>query len=246
MVMKTIDINADLGEGRGNDRLLIPFLSSCSIACGGHFGNESTMTAALRLAKKHNVQVGAHPSFPDIDNFGRRVLTMTKSELTETVFQQLLRFYAVCEIEGMSVNHIKLHGALYNYAAIDASTADAVVEGIVAAGIRPKLFTPEHSILAEKAKNLLPLVNEAFIDRRYNNDLSLVSRNEENAVIYSKEIAWKQLHQMIENQEVLTLQNEKLPINATTFCVHSDNENAAEILKHISLKMKENAISIAL
>ena len=240
--MKAIDINADLGEGTGNDKLLMPFLSSCSIACGGHYGNETTMKATVQLAKKHKVKVGAHPSFPDMDNFGRKIITMTKSELSESIFHQLVRFYTVCETEDVSLHHIKLHGALYNYAAIDASTADAVVEAIVATGIRPKLYLPFQSILAKKAENLLPLVYEAFIDRRYNNDLSLVSRNEDNAIIHSREMAWRQLQGMVVDRVVTTIQNDKHIINATTFCIHGDNENSVEMLKYIREKMEENAI----
>ncbi len=243
--MKTIDINADLGEGTGNDRLLIPLLSSCSVACGGHYGNETTMRDTVQLAKKYKVKVGAHPSFPDIDNFGRKILTMTKRELSESVFQQLVRFYAVCETEDVPLHHIKLHGALYNYAAIDAQTADAVVEAIVATGIRPKLYLPFQSILANKAKNLLPLVYEAFIDRRYNNDLSLVSRSRDNAVIYSRETAWRQLQQMVIEQEVTTIENDTCAVKATTYCIHGDNENSIEMLKYIREKMEENAIIVA-
>lgn len=242
--MRIIDINADLGEGTGNDKLLMPLLSSCSIACGGHFGNETTMTNTVQLAKKYNVKVGAHPSFPDFDNFGRKTLTMTKSELTESVFLQLIRFYAICETEAVPINHIKLHGALYNYAAIDAPTADAVVEAIVATKIRPKLYLPFNSILAKKAENLLPLEYEAFIDRRYNNDLSLVSRKEEDAIICSKEIAWNQLRQMVLNHEVTTIEDQVHSIYASTFCIHGDTQNSVDILKYIREKMEDNAMMI--
>ncbi|RMA58856.1 LamB/YcsF family protein [Ulvibacter antarcticus] len=239
-----IDINADLGEGSGHDEAIMPLISSCSIACGGHFGNEASMHYAVGLAKKFNVAVGAHPSFPDTDNFGRKCLTMTKSELTEAVFQQLLRFYAVCEIEEVAVHHIKLHGALYNYAAIDAPTADAVVEGIVAAKLRPKLYVPFNSILAKKAENLLPLCYEAFIDRRYNNDLSLVARSEENAVIKSPETAWQQLYTMVVRHEVQTIQKNTQTIEASTFCIHGDHANSVEILKYIRIQMKKQSIGL--
>ena len=140
--MKTIDINSDLGEGMDNDPLIMPLISSCNIACGGHYGDEESMRTTVRLAMKHKVKIGAHPAFPDKDNFGRKVLTMTKSELCQSVFDQLLHFYAICEIENAPVHHIKLHGALYNYAAKDAPTADAVVEAIVATKIRPKFYVP--------------------------------------------------------------------------------------------------------
>ena len=156
-MLNRIDINADLGEGSPYDAILMPLISSCSIACGGHFGNEKTMRAAVQLAKKHKVKIGAHPSFPDMENFGRKVLPMTANELSESVFHQLNSFLSVCESEEVFVHHIKLHGALYNYAAIDAPTADAVLEGILATQMRSKLYVPYGSVLAKKAENLLPL-----------------------------------------------------------------------------------------
>lgn len=243
-MLQAIDINVDLGEGSPYDAQLMQLISSCNIACGGHFGNNVTMRTAVQLAIKYDVKVGAHPSFPDEDNFGRKVLTITKQELSESIFQQLSRFYAVCESEAVSVHHIKLHGALYNYAAIDAPTADAVVEGIVASGIRPKLYVPFHSILAKKAENLLPLEYEAFIDRRYNDNLSLVSRNDDEAMIESPEAAWNQLHLMLEQQEVKTKQNNQKPIKASTYCIHSDTPNAVEILQFIRKQMDKNQIRL--
>ncbi len=241
---KLIDINADLGEGTGNDKSIMPLVSSCSIACGGHFGNEETMRTAIQLAKKNEVKVGAHPSFPDRDNFGRKVMSITKSELTAAVFDQLLHFYAVCETEETEVHHVKLHGALYNLAAKDAPTADAVVEAIVATKARPKLYVPFNSILAKKAENLLPLVYEAFIDRRYNNDLSLVTRNIPNAVINSPQAAWEQLFQMLSEGCVSTISAEKKEITATTFCIHSDHTHSVAILQYIREQIKKHAMKL--
>jgi UPF0271 protein len=243
-MLNTIDINADLGEGSPYDALLMPLISSCSIACGGHFGNETTMRTAVQLAKNHKVKVGAHPSFPDVGNFGRKVLLMTKNELSESIFQQLISFYAVCESEDVPIHHIKLHGALYNYAAIDAPTADAVLEGIIATKVRPKLYMPYGSVLAKKAKYLLPLEYEAFIDRQYNDDLSLVSRAEKDAVICNPEGAWRQLQLIIEDQIVETKQRNNTSIKASTFCIHSDTSNVVEILSYIRLKLKQLHIGL--
>lgn len=240
-----IDINADLGEGIGNDKFIMPYISSCSIACGGHYGDEKSMQDAVRLAKKYGVKVGAHPSFPDSDNFGRKVLTMTKSELTEAIFHQVLRFQAVCETEDIQMHHIKLHGALYNYAAIDAPTADAVVEGINATKLRPKLFVPYGSILASKAKNLLPLMYEAFIDRRYSNELKLLPRSENRAIIETPQAAWDQLFSMVKFNTVTTVDGIEKMIKASTFCIHGDHKNSVEILKYIRLKLVENSIEIS-
>ncbi|RDK87264.1 5-oxoprolinase subunit PxpA [Marinirhabdus gelatinilytica] len=235
---KIIDINADVGEGTGNDVQLIPLLSSCNIACGGHAGDEVSMRNTIQLARAHKVKIGAHPSFPDRDNFGRKLLTMTKSELSESIFNQLLSFYAVVETEEATLNHIKLHGALYNYAAKDAPTADAVVEAIVATKVRPVLYVQHDSVLHRKAENLLPLAFEAFIDRSYNTDGSLVSRSLENAVIHHKQLAWEQLKKMVLSQKVETITGVEIPIIANTFCIHGDHPNSIEILRYIRSRMK--------
>jgi len=243
--MTPIDINADLGEGSGNDAQIMPLISSCNIACGGHYGDETSMRTAIRLAKKHGVKIGAHPAFPDKDNFGRKVLTLTKSELTETIFNQLLSFYAVSEIEEAQIHHIKLHGALYNYAAKDAATADAVVEAIVATKIRPNLYVPAHSILARKAQNIVPLIFEAFIDRRYNDDLSLVSRDQEGAIIHAAEDAWLQLHKMATQKEVVSIAGNNTEIVASTYCIHGDHPNSVDILKYIHKQLRDHSMSLS-
>ncbi len=235
---KCIDVNADVGEGAGNDVLIMPLISSCNVACGGHAGDEISMRKTIRLAKNHGVKIGAHPSFPDKDNFGRKLLTMTKSELTESIYSQLLAFYAAAETEEAIIHHIKLHGALYNYAAKDAPTADAVVEAIIATKIRPKLYVPHNSVLHKKAENLLPLQFEAFIDRRYNADGSLVSRTKKNAVIEEKEAAWQQLKQLIEKQKVKTVSETEISIVANTYCIHGDHPNSLAILEYIHSQLE--------
>ena len=236
--MKIININADLGEGTGNDKALMPMLASCSVACGGHYGDENTMRTALRLAKKYNVKVGAHPSFPDLENFGREKLTLTKDELRSTVYEQIMRLAIICDEEDIPLHHVKPHGALYNYAAIDAATADAIVEAILDTKLRPKLYIQHDSILYHKAKNLLPVVPEAFIDRGYSPDLKLKSRSEEGAVITSPEEAWEQLIGFVENNKVSTAAGDKAII-AETFCLHSDHGNAVEILRYLKQKLTE-------
>jgi UPF0271 protein len=237
-----IDINADLGEGAGNDAAIMPLISSCNIACGGHTGTVDSMLKTIRLAQKHGVKIGAHPSFPDQDNFGRKVLTMTKSELTESIYHQLLAFFALCETEQIEVHHIKLHGALYNYAAKDAPTADAVVEAITKTKLRPKLYVPMNSVLAAKAENLLPLVYEAFIDRRYNDDLSLVARSEADALIEDSNDAWIQLKEMATEQLVTTRNGIRKPMNASTYCIHGDHAQSVEILNYIHKQLKLSSI----
>lgn len=236
--MKKVNINADLGEGTGNDAALMPMLASCSIACGGHYGDEDTMRTAVQLAKKYGVKVGAHPSFPDVENFGRERLTMTKQELQKTIYEQIMRLVAICNEEEVELHHVKPHGALYNYAAIDAPTADAIVEAILETGLRPKLYTQHDSILCHKAKNLLPIVPEAFIDRGYTPTLKLKPRSEAGALITLPEMAWEQLKGFIIDQKVNTSEGFK-DIEAETFCIHSDHKGSIEILAFIKKKLSE-------
>ncbi|MEL6811867.1 MAG: 5-oxoprolinase subunit PxpA [Bacteroidota bacterium] len=239
-----IDINADLGEGAGFDAQIMPLISSCSVASGGHYGDETSMQETITLAKQYGVKVGAHPSFPDTDNFGRKVMTMTKRELKQAVFEQLLAFYAVCETEDVPIHHIKLHGALYNYAGKDAPTADAVVEAIVSTRVRPKLYVQYGSILHKKAENLLPLVFEAFIDRNYDSDLSLVPRSEPSALIEDPEVAWEHLYRMAVKGKVRTTSSEEKPIRAETFCIHGDHPHSVAILKYIHTQLSSHSIQL--
>ncbi|MEM7186758.1 MAG: 5-oxoprolinase subunit PxpA [Bacteroidota bacterium] len=242
--MIRIDINADLGEGAGMDDRLMPLVSSCNIACGGHFGNIDSMKQTIDLAQAHGVRIGAHPSFPDRDGFGRRVITMTKSELKASLMDQLEGFYQICAQKDAEVHHVKLHGALYNYAAKDAPTSDAVVEAIIDSGKRPKLYVPYGSILHKKAENLLPLVFEAFIDRRYRKNGSLVSRDENNAVISDPEAAWEQLYRMVTQKTVIAVNGEEIGIEATTYCIHGDHPESLPILEYIHRQCKQNEITL--
>jgi UPF0271 protein len=148
-------------------------------------------------------------------------------------------------MEDVPVHHIKLHGALYNYAAIDEPTADAVVAAIVATKAHPNLYVPYQSVLSKKADNLFPMTYEAFIDRRYNNDLSLVSRTAENAIIHSPEEAWNQLYEMIETGHISTISGQRKEMIASTFCIHGDHENSVEILKYIRKQLVKYNIDLS-
>lgn len=228
-----IDINCDLGEGMGNDAQLMPYLGSCNIACGGHFGDVNTMTETIKLAQKHGVNVGAHPSFPDKENFGRKLMNISRQELQKTLHQQAADFQNLCNELGVDMHHIKLHGALYNLAASDAEIAAVVLNVFAAVHADIKIYVPYNSAIAILADDYFPIVYEAFADRSYNNDLSLVSRGEVNAVITDKELAWQQVSCIINQGKVKTIKGQMVAIKADTFCVHGDQENALDIVKYI-------------
>lgn len=245
-MVKTIDINCDLGEGIGNDSSLMPLISSCSIACGGHYGDEATIHKTLLLAKKFNVKVGAHPSFPDKPNFGRVPLSMTSEALTETIVGQVKMFEKACKELAMPIHHVKLHGALYNLAVIDTAVAKAVIAALKNCKFKAALYVPPHSVIGNLAKSDFELIYEAFIDRRYNPDLTLVSRTfNEKAIITNPEDAWMQLKNMIFNKKVLTSDGSFQAIEATTFCLHGDHPQAVELLKYIHKQLQINSITIS-
>lgn len=245
-MVKTIDINCDLGEGIGNDQQLMTLISSCSIACGGHYGDETSIYETLLLAKKFNVKVGAHPSFPDMPNFGRVPLSMTSEALTETIVSQVKVFEKVCKKLDMSIHHVKLHGALYNLAATDTDVAKAVIAALKNCKFKAALYVPPHSVIGNLAKSDFELIYEAFIDRRYNPDLTLVSRAQnEKAIIANPEDAWIQLKNMIFDKTVLTSNGSFQHINAATFCLHGDHPQAVELLKYIHKQLQINSITIS-
>ncbi|WP_306293785.1 5-oxoprolinase subunit PxpA [Winogradskyella forsetii] len=241
----SIDINADVGEGLGNEAHLLPLLSSCNIACGGHAGDEVTMRHVIMLAKKHHVKVGAHPSFPDKLNFGRVNLNISDAELYTSIIDQISALKNIAEAEGVTLNHIKPHGALYNLAAKDEKTARLIIEVIKRLELPIALYAPFNSVIANLAKQEnIAVTSEAFADRNYNDDLSLVSRTNSNAILHEKEAVLSHVLNMLKNQKVTSISGMKVPIKATTICVHGDTKNAIEILKYLSSNLKQNGIQI--
>lgn len=240
-----IDVNADVGEGVGNELDLMPLLSSCNIACGGHAGDLASMTQVVRLAKAHKVKIGAHPSFPDKDNFGRIDMKMSAADLYSSIKHQIRDLQEVIHSEDAQLHHIKPHGALYNMAAKDEKTANVIIEVVKSISLPVKLYAPYKSIIADLAiKENIEVTFEAFADRNYNNDLSLVSRNIKNAVLTIKDDVLAHLKRMVLTQNVRTIDGEEVPIKASTYCIHGDTANAVEILEYLSLMLPKNKIFI--
>ena len=240
-----IDINADLGEGLNNEELLMPLISSCNIACGGHAGDEETMQRVLKLAKHHNVKVGAHPSFPDKANFGREIMSLDPGQLFDSVLSQTIDLYNIAQREGVNINHIKPHGALYNLASVDPSIAKLIINVILSFPENIKLYAPYNSVLANLAKKEnIEVVYEAFADRNYNDDLTLVSRKKDNAVLHKKEAVLTHVLEMIKHQKVTSVNGLKLDIKASTFCVHGDTKNAVEILEFLNKELPVNGVEV--
>lgn len=228
-----IDINCDLGEGMANDAKIMPFLDSCNIACGGHYGDSCSMNIAVDLALKHGVKVGAHPSFPDRENFGRKNVNISAEQLQFSLYQQIDAFLTICQQHDVEMHHIKLHGALYNLAARDAEIAALVLNVFAAVHPDIKIYVPYQSVIATLAEDYFPIAYEAFIDRRYHSDLRLVARTHSNAVIHDMDEAWQQMSNIINHGCLTSVENKKVKIKADTFCLHGDEENALDLVKHI-------------
>lgn len=232
--MGNIDINCDLGEGLKNDHLLMPYLDSCNIACGGHAGNRESILATLSLAQKYEVKAGAHPSYPDPLNFGRELMHIPEAELYASLLEQLQLFQACCEEMGLKVNHIKLHGALYNHASRDIETADLVCHVLSRNFPDIAIYGQSGSALSKLAKEYnIPFLNEVFADRTYEADGSLVSRHKPHSVLTNPDIVIRHVLEMVRFQRIIAVDGTSFPVKADTLCVHGDNPNAVAILKAI-------------
>lgn len=241
----SIDINADIGEGIGNEVDLMPLLSSCNIACGGHAGNAETMAVCVELAKQHQVKIGAHPSFPDIENFGREVVNMSCSALYQTIKNQIKTLMNVVRNQHAALHHVKPHGALYNLAAKDKTTAEVVIEVMKSIHLPLKLYVPYGSVISEIAiKEGIPITYEVFADRNYNDDLSLVSRTKQNAIITDMGEMTRHVQNMILHQKVTSISRVDVPIKAETICVHGDNPEAINLVKNLRKNLMDLGVKI--
>ena len=229
-----IDINCDLGEGLDNEHIIMPLISSCNISCGAHAGSIEIMDKVIQLAVKHKVKIGAHPSFPDRKNFGRKVLDISNSDLQKSLEDQLTILKVRALLQNATIHHVKPQGALYNLIAVNREKALVVITAIQHVFEAVKLYVPYQSRIEEIAiQSGLEIVYEAFADRRYNEDLSLVSRTFSNALIKDKQEVLKQVQKIANKQLVTTVNFHEKKIKASTFCVHGDTKNAIEILEYL-------------
>ncbi len=245
MTPNAIDINVDVGEGIGNESQLMPYISSCNIACGGHAGDKDTMRNVIRLAKKHRVKIGAHPSFPDKVNFGRIRMEMSCAALFKSIKGQVDDLFNILREEHRSLHHIKPHGALYNLAAVDERIANVIIEVMKTMVLPIKLYVPYKSVIEKLAiTQNIPIIYEAFADRNYHEDLTLVSRKEAAASIHNEAHLFTHIFNMISKQKVKTITGKIVDIKAQTFCIHGDNPNAVNLIKNLGLRLKNHDIQI--
>ena len=226
-----IDLNSDLGEGCQFDAELMPLVTSANISCGAHAGDPSAITTALKLAKEHFVQVGAHPGFPDRENFGRSELPCNDEQIWQDCVYQIGALSGLALGVGVPVRFVKPHGALYNLACRDSSYARPVVRAAKLFGLGV-MGLPGSALQQEAEAEQLPFIAEGFADRRYQPDGSLVPRTWSNAFVNDPKDAAAQVEWLIRKQRVKTI------------CVHGDNPHALKFVRHLRECLKEWTVEI--
>lgn len=232
--MRKPDINCDMGEGMDNDEFIMPFIMSANIACGYHAGGLPSMIETVELAVRNGVSVGAHISFYDRENFGRKEMQLPATEIRRLVHHQLEIMDKVSARAGLRPVHVKPHGALYNMSARDKDLAATIASAVYEYNPSLVLFGLSNSHSITEAKQLgLATASEVFADRTYREDGSLTPRSQPGALIEDIDKALQQVMQMIERGTVTTTSGAEIPILAETICVHSDGKHAAPLARAI-------------
>jgi UPF0271 protein len=232
MASQPINLNADLGESfgawtMGDDAALLQIVNSANIACGFHAGDPAVMQATVRLALAQGVSIGAHPSYPDLQGFGRRVMQMSSRDLQAMLLYQIGALQAIAAAEGGRVSHVKPHGALNNVACADKEVAATVVQAIQQLDPSLMLLAPAHSALASAAETAgLPVRYEVFADRAYLDDGQLMPRARPGAVLHDAQACVDHVLRMVQAQAIVTATQRQLPCRIDSICVHGDGPEA--------------------
>lgn len=248
--MKTIDLNCDMGESygawkMGADAQVMPFVTSANIACGFHAGDPATIRRTVRLAVDQGVAVGAHPSLPDLQGFGRRNMRITPEELYDLVVYQAGAVEAFARAAGVRLHHVKCHGALYNMAANDAALSEACARAVRDIGRDVLLYALEGSrMMACAAKQGVRAVGEGFADRGYEDDGTLAARDRPGALIEDSSKAVAQALAMIEEGRVTSLGGRQIPVKPGTLCLHGDQPGAAQFARALRESFQSHAIEV--
>ena len=243
--MPDIDFNCDLGENCGDDAAIIPLISSASIACGGHAGDDESMRATLRLCRAHGVAAGAHPGFVDREHFGRRELPATPGHVMLLVTAQLRRLARIAAEEGMRLAHVKPHGALYNMAARDAGIAGAIAEAV--AGFDPDLVLyglSGSALTAAGETNGLRIAHEVFAERGYGADGRLLPRDTPGAVLEDVGEAVAQTRELVLHGRAPVAGGGYVAVRADSLCLHGDRADAAAFARSLRDALEADGIGI--
>ncbi|CDR27852.1 5-oxoprolinase subunit PxpA [Staphylococcus schweitzeri] len=245
-----VDLNCDLGEAYGNysfggDYQIIPLITSANIACGFHAGDENVMNETVKLAKEHNVAIGAHPGLPDLKGFGRRNMDISLDEIYNLMIYQLGALQGFCQIYQVRISHVKPHGALYQMGAKDKAIARVIAQAVYDFDSSLVLVGLANSFLISEAKDVgLITASEVFADRRYEDNGQLVSRRESDAVITDTEEALNQVLKMVKENKVISKNNKEITLQADTICVHGDGAHAIDFVAKIRKAFTKEGIDI--
>lgn len=235
-----LDLNCDLGEydepqNFQHDAAIMSWISSCNIACGAHAGNQSVIEQTVALAKKKGVSIGAHPSYPDRENFGRRTMALPAKELKPILIEQIQRVKLAAEKQGAHLSHVKPHGALYNQAASDLDLAVLLLETVAEIDSSLMIFGLVHSKMEQAAGQVgLQFVAEGFADRAYTGTKTLVPRTVPGAVVSDVKVMLSRVLQILKNQRVCTISGELISLKINTLCLHGDHENSVQTAQFLN------------
>lgn len=240
-----IDLNADLGEGYGQDAALMRLVSSCNIACGGHAGDRTSMRAALIAAREACVAAGAHPSYPDRAGFGRRAVVLEPGHLLEQLVEQVDTLKDLARQEGVALTHIKPHGALYHAAASEAGTAGMMVELMRTSLPSGRLIgPPQGAMRTAAAKSGVAYLSEGFADRAYLDRGTLVPRDQDGAVLDTHDARTQQALDLARLGTVLATSGRRIPLSVQTVCLHGDTPGALESARAVRQALLQAGIAI--
>lgn len=248
--MNTIDLNCDMGEipeaiADGTQESLMPSLSSVNIACGGHAGDEQTMRATVQQALRWKLAIGAHPGYPDRENFGRFELKMSPQAVADSVFEQVRTLARIAESCGAQVVHVKPHGALYNQAVRDAELAQAIADGVARWNNKVLLMGLAGSPMLEVFEKAgFRVAAEAFADRRYEPDGSLRSRKFEDSLLKNPVDSARQAVRIVEQKSVIASDGSEVPLRAQTICIHGDTPGAPQIATAVASALKAAGVQV--
>lgn len=230
----------------GRDAELMDYVSSINIACGFHAGDPTVIAETIKTALKKGVSVGAHPSYPDLQGFGRREMALSPEEVFDIVLYQIAAVKGICEAYGIKLHHVKPHGALYNRAAKDPALAKAIVKAVKTLDKNLVFYGLAGSHLISEAEKIgLKTASEVFADRTYQPDGTLTPRTEPGALIENAERAVAQVLEMVKDQTVTAVSGEKIPIKADTVCIHGDTPQAPEFARTIRERLIKNGIEVS-
>jgi 5-oxoprolinase (ATP-hydrolysing) subunit A len=250
MTPALVDLNADVGESfgawtLGHDAALFMHITSANVACGFHAGDPGVMRATVELAREHGVAVGAHPGFPDLSGFGRRDMHMSPREVEDLVVYQIGALAGVAAAQGVRLQHVKAHGALYNMAVTDLVLADAIAAATAAIDRDLVLLgLPGSQLLRAGERAGLRTASEVFADRAYRSDGTLVPRTQPGAVIHDEEAVVRRVIAMVRDGTVTADDGTQVPLRADTICVHGDTPGAAQLAGRIRAALQDAGIHV--